>query len=231
MFPNGTVPQARLRCSSRRQTTCRGRRTRRGEGRRAPAISRDACGCVTAEVWMCSCRTVVSVAKSAAKPKAASKAIRRKRGLISAPSKILHPKDQVSADRALSMPPPAKRRTAARGAPKTNFLSRHKQIVLSGKSVKSCLAPFAKIFRLQFLEIRTISEPSRAHTRGVSPSSRNVGRGMRWTRRSKGECNQLRTVKSCGPGAAYAGEKSREAILRGDGDNKPAPPGRARSKP
>jgi hypothetical protein len=31
--------------------------------------------------------------------------------------------------------------------------------------------------------------PSRAHQRGVSPSSRHVGRGMRWTRRSKGECS------------------------------------------
>src|SRR5215204_309120 len=51
---------------------------------------------------------------------------------------------------------------------------------------------------------------------------------MRWTRRSKGECS-----------AAYgeivwswrrdAGAKLlRSKLLRGDGDNKPAPPGRAR---
>jgi hypothetical protein len=60
--------------------------------------------------------------------------------------------------------------------------------------------------------------------RGVSPSSRHVGRGMRWTRRRQGEGVALRTrgftgsarrsllgeaglrtVKSCGSDAAYAG--------------------------
>jgi hypothetical protein len=47
----------------------------------------------------------------------------------------------------------------------TNFLSRHKQIAPSGKSVKSCPDLFAKIFRFTFLKIgiinRTVSSPRR----------------------------------------------------------------------
>jgi len=39
-------------------------------------------GCVIADVWMCNCRTVVSVANRTAKPKAASKVSRRNRGLM-----------------------------------------------------------------------------------------------------------------------------------------------------
>jgi hypothetical protein len=67
------------------------------------------------------------------------------------------------------------------------FLEQDQPVLSVGQISKSCPAPFAKIFRLIFLEIRIIVLMSRAHMRGVSPSSRHVGRGMRWTQRFKGE--------------------------------------------
>jgi hypothetical protein len=57
----------------------------------------------------------------------------------------------------------------------TNFLSRHKQIALSGKSVKSCPDLFAKIFRFTFLKIGIINRAVSSPRRGVGHRHQALG--------------------------------------------------------
>ena len=89
----------------------------------------------------------------------------------------------------------------------------------TGKSVKSCLVPFEKIF-LFFRTANQLSNFSRpTRDRGVSRSSRTRD-GMRWTRAASGMRKRagrkrwLRTAKSCGPGAATLASSSRNPISR-----------------
>jgi hypothetical protein len=60
----------------------------------------------------------------------------------------------------------------------------------------------------------------------------NVERGMRWPLVArKTNAFSLRTAKSCGPDAPTLASSCAKRVSRGDGDNKPGSPGRARSKP
>jgi hypothetical protein len=74
--------------------------------------------------------------------------------------------------------------------------------------MESLVKPNPKTFRFTRIPIFVITRPSRTPQEGRCASSRNVGRGMRWTlgRRPAvwppGETLGWRTAKSCGPGAA-----------------------------
>jgi hypothetical protein len=95
-------------------------------------------------------------------------------------------------------------------------------------------------YALTFTQIRSILRCIPCPLRDVSRSSRHVGRGRRWTRRSQAqrldfERNQgpapdegkPRTAKSCGPGAATLALPA-GACSRTTGARKAASPGRVR---
>jgi hypothetical protein len=58
----------------------------------------------------------------------------------------------------------------------------------------------------------------------------NVGRGMRWTWRSRRRTWLTRTAKSCGPDAPMLASSCAGSFRRSDGGKKARSPGRARSK-
>jgi hypothetical protein len=67
--------------------------------------------------------------------------------------------------------------------------------------------------------------------RGVSRSSQNVGRGMRWTLWRDRRTRSRRTAKSCGPDISTPISSLQDDDLAGDGDKQARSPGRARRKP
>ena len=69
--------------------------------------------------------------------------------------------------------------------------------------------------------------------RGASPSSRNVGRGMRWTLQLKRRMSLKRTAKPRGPGAPWLASSWRRCfcIAPMTVTNTSRTPGRARRKP
>jgi hypothetical protein len=89
----------------------------------------------------------------------------------------------------------------------------------------------ANIFRFTIPKIRIItSAVSHPHEGRIAIVT------TRWARDVMDAAFQrrmvlLRTAKSCGPGAAMLALSLAGSFPRGDGDNKPAPPRRARSKP
>ena len=68
-------------------------------------------------------------------------------------------------------------------------------------------------FRFTIPKIRIIRHLSRARRRGVSRSSRHVGRGIAMDARSRWRMRRSRTVKSCGSDAADTGVKPAGSIL------------------
>jgi hypothetical protein len=86
-------------------------------------------------------------------------------------------------------------------------------------------------------QIKSTSQPSRPHKRGVSRSSRTLGtgcggRGSVRRAAARGRVMLIsRTVKSCGPDAPTLASSFRRIICAGDGGKKARSPGRARSKP
>jgi hypothetical protein len=88
-------------------------------------------------------------------------------------------------------------------AHKANFLSRFKHIAPSGKSVKSCPAPFEKIFCFTFLEIGIINASSHPRGGALAIVTKRWD-GMRWTRQhgarriSQGEMNLVSDGRRAG---------------------------------
>ena len=83
-------------------------------------------------------------------------------------------------------------------------------------------------------QIITTSPPRPAPLpRGASPSSRNVGRGMRWTLQLKRRMSLKRTAKPRGPGAPWLASSWRRCfcIAPMTVTNTSRTPGRARRKP
>ena len=80
---------------------------------------------------------------------------------------------------------------------------------------------------------RAPSRASSARMRGVSRSSQNVGRKMRWTRRRTRRRRVSRTAKSWRPDTPTLVSSRRRCfgIAICDGGNKPGSPGRPRRKP
>ena len=100
---------------------------------------------------------------------------------------------------------------------------------LTGKSVKSCLAPFAKIFRFALYPNHFYIPRRPVPHEGRSRSSRTWD-GMRWTRRRADECAERGRRSRVVLTPRRWRQVSRD-IPRGDGGKRARSPGRARRKP
>lgn len=100
---------------------------------------------------------------------------------------------------------------------KRNLDTQLRQNNTTGKSVKTCPAPRAKIFRLTCRANHRHNSARLTADEGRSRSSRTCGE-MRWTRNAQRRRRVRRTAKSCGSGVAVLALSPGEAkLLGGDG--------------